>query len=248
MEIDGLTNNASTTVSVSTVDAFGQRSAASHDRAAGGARGHRHLLVPRRLPRSGRARPAGSGGSAPRTPAGQRGSRQRRSRPTAGHRHLPGRAGRPCGPGPPSDCDPARGSGELGRFTIDTDAPGEERRTGPRPGARARRPARRVRARLARHPKPDTAQDDPELPPGTIRVQIGPPPSGPANASRCRSRRARHADGSPSPRRTCIPFPDLPGCPRAGSRAPHRRRPGTPQRRRGRRRATWCRRGRARPR
>jgi hypothetical protein len=179
VEIDGLTDNAATTVSVSTVDAFGQRSAASttsgRPRADAGTYSflddfHEAVVPDPRLWRistqdacTNADRGSGAADQLLVTDTCQGGQVTLRSR-------TPFRLG------------PATAAGELGRFTIDTDAPGENGELdldlvpGPVDLLDESAPGPPVA------PSPNSAQDDPELPPGTIRVQIN-TASGPANAS-----------------------------------------------------------------
>lgn len=179
VEIDGLADNASTTVSVRTVDAFGQRSAPSTtsgrpraDTATYSFRDDFHEAVvpdPRRwrltsldaCTNAGRA--GGALGRLVVSDTCQGGQVTMRART-------------------PFRLASSAVNGELGRFTIDTDAPGEqgeldldlvpgpvdlldESPAGPIPNL-----------------TPDAAQDDPSLPPGTVRVQIT-TTVGPASAS-----------------------------------------------------------------
>lgn len=176
VELDGLADNAPATVEVQTVDSFGRRSAPSTATGRPRADTGRYAFVDHfdgrvvpdpRLWRLGSedacsnaGRDSGANDRLLITDSCQGAQLTLRAR-------TPFRLG-------------ARtAGGELGRFTIDTSAPGEsgeldldlvpgpvdqldESAPGPPP-----------------HPTPSLAQDDPELPPGTIRIQInttiGPP-------------------------------------------------------------------------
>ena len=179
VEIDGLADNAGTTVSVSTIDAFGQRSAPSAtngsphaDTASYSFSDAFHEAVvpdPRlwHLTSLDACTDAGRSGGA----LGQLAVSD-----TCQGAQVTLRARTPFQLAPPN------ANGELGRFTIDTNAPGEqgeldldlvpgpvdlldESPVGPIPNL-----------------TPNAAQDDPHLPPGTVRVQIT-TTVGPATAS-----------------------------------------------------------------
>jgi hypothetical protein len=169
VELDGLADNALTTVQVRTIDSFGQRSGPRTVTGRPRADTGRYAFVddfdgpvvpdPRlwRLSSqddcSNAGRDSGADDQLLITDSCQGAQLTLRAR-------TPFRLGAP------------GASGELGRFTIDTDAPGEdgeldldlvpgpvdqldESAPGPPP-----------------QPAPNLAEDDPDLPPGTIRVQI----------------------------------------------------------------------------
>lgn len=179
IEIDGLADNAATTVSVSTVDAYGQRSApstiTSRPRADTGtysfSDNFREAAVPD--PRLWRLTSQDSC-----TNAGRNSSAvgQLLVTDTCQGAQVTMRARTPFRLAAPNV------AGELGRFTIDTDAPGENGELdldlvpGPVDQLDESAPGPVLNA------NPNVAQDDPYLPPGTIRVQIT-TTSGPATAS-----------------------------------------------------------------
>jgi hypothetical protein len=169
VEIDGLANNAATTVSVSTVDAFGQRSAPSTtggrpraDTATYAFSDDFHEAAvpdPRlwRLSSEDSCTNAGRNGNA---------SDQLLVTDTCQGAQVAMRSRTPFHLAAPN------ATGELGRFTIDTDAPGESGELDldlvPGPvDLLDESPAGPVL-----NPNPNAAQDDPELPSGTLRVQI----------------------------------------------------------------------------
>lgn len=169
VEIDGLANNAFTAVSVSTVDAFGQRSAASTtggrpraDTATYAFSDDFHEAAvpdPRlwRLSSEDSCTNAGRNGKA---------SNQLLITDTCQGAQVTMRSRTPFRLAAPN------AAGELGRFTIDTDAPGE---TGELDLDLVPGPVDLLDESPAGpviNPNPNTAQDDPDLPPGTIRVQI----------------------------------------------------------------------------
>ncbi|HEY4020707.1 MAG TPA: hypothetical protein VGM75_18595 [Pseudonocardiaceae bacterium] len=188
-EIDGLADNAPMTVSVSTVDAFGQRSAPSTttgrpraDAATYSFSDHFHeTFVPD--PRLWRVSSQDSC-----TNAGRAGGTfgQLLVTDTCQGAQVTMRARTPFRLAPPN------ATGELGRFTIDTNAPGENGQLDldlvPGPVDLLDESAQGP----VLNPDPNSAQDDPELPPGTIRVQIT-TTVGPATASA----QVRVAPGSP---------------------------------------------------
>ena len=180
VEIDGLADNASTTVSVSTIDAFGQRSAPSTTNGRPRADGatysfsddfHEAVVPDPRLWRltsqdacTNAGRTGGAFGQLLVSDTCQGSQVAMRARTPFRLASSPG------------------ASGELGRFTIDTDAPGEQGELDldlvPGPvDLLDESPAGPIL-----NLNPNTAQDDPYLPPGTVRVEIT-TTGGPATAS-----------------------------------------------------------------
>ena len=180
VELDGLADNASTTVSVSTIDSYGQRSAPStttgRPRADGASYAfsddfHEAVVPDPRLWRltsqdacTNAGRAGGAFGQLLVSDTCQGAQTTMRSR-------TPFRLASPPG-----------ADGELGRFTIDTDAPGEQGELDldlvPGPVDLLDE----SRAGPILNLTPNTAQDDPSLPPGTVRVAIT-TTAGPATAS-----------------------------------------------------------------
>jgi hypothetical protein len=170
IEIDGRADNTPTTVSVSTIDSFGQRSAPSttsgRPRADGAAYSFRddfhEAVVPD--PRLWRLTSQDACTNAGRT-GGAFG--QLLVSDTCQGAQVTMRARTPFRLASAPNAD-----GELGRFTIDTDAPGEQGELDldlvPGPvDLLDESPAGPIL-----NLSPDVAQDDPYLPPGTIRVEI----------------------------------------------------------------------------
>ncbi len=179
VEIDGLANDATTTVSVSTVDAFGQRSTPSitsgRPRADAGTYSflddfHEAVVPDPRLWR------ISSQDACTNADRGSGAADQLLITDTCQGAQVTLRSRTPLRLGAPT------ATGELGRLTIDTDAPGENGELDldlvPGPVDLLDESAPGPPVRLS----PVSALDDPELPPGTIRVQIN-TSSGPASAS-----------------------------------------------------------------